>query len=212
MDKSGILSMLEPITSGKGIKSILWYGNRRGRDIDLLVVYGGDDYYPVKWGKEGEVDALFLGEKLLLKMISRLDPVATEAITKGVEIYGKEQGRYRELLSKVRTNPATINYLAKYAERLFSTVGPLLKMGNNRDALTTLSFSLSYVLFARNYIKGGKVVSFEEIVKQPESGVLRKMRKKIRALNPPTRREVKKFFRMTRKALTAFIDMLKAAG
>lgn len=209
MKRAEVLSKLSAVTRNPRTESIIWYGNHEGEDVNLLVIMQGDEYQAARWGEKQELDVVIIGEQRFSYMASCLDPIATEAILRGEEIYGEKQACYRKMLSFARPVPVAINYLMGSADFFINDARILLKGEETRDVLITLSFAVSYILFVCHYVRSRKIISFAEILSKPNSVLLEKIRERMKDPRHITKQEALSFFNLVKRFLARQIDIME---
>ena len=93
MTKKQILEKIFSLFPAKIVKTVIWYGNRKGKDIDLFIIlkdvsieYGNLRKFPL--------DIVYMSELFFKKSIKNFDPMATDPILTGNHIYGKKHTQH----------------------------------------------------------------------------------------------------------------------
>lgn len=154
--------ILNYVLDEKDIESIIWYGNKSGKDVDLFVILNKQHDYFCE--KDGRLDIIVIGEECLLKMLKKLEPIATEPILTGSVIFGKDGiNEYREFVESIETNQTIVKHLFQLACTFYKWAVDWWKKGVYRNTINNLEFVASYAYFSRYYKAHKRVVTYKEL-------------------------------------------------
>ena len=95
------------------IKTAILYGDKQGQDIDIFIIFRNRVAYNCL--QYQQFDISYTNETEIKKMLSNFDPLITEPILTGQEIYGQYLSILKKELSFTRTNNSTVEYLINRA-------------------------------------------------------------------------------------------------
>ncbi len=168
----------------RDIVFLLWYGDRKGKDVDLLVVLK-DGFQPhcyemAKW------DILEVNNKDFKRRLELFDPVITESVISGVLLLGNQK-KFAHLKKKflsVRPFGKAIRFLLKRADEELENAAIFLERYRRRTesrlllfALLDLSFVCSYFEFAKYYQNNPNTgpISFSKLLTRNNNPILKKV-------------------------------------
>lgn len=178
MKPEGIVKRVIRGRKVQDIVFLLWYGNRKGKDVDLLAILKDGvepDYYEMAEWDIGEVSNEDFEKRLEL-----FDPMVTEPLMNGVLLLGsQEKFAYlkRKLLSS-RPFDKAIEFLFKRAgEELENATVFFERHQQILFALLDLSFACSYFEFARYYQNTSEIgpISFSELLMRRSGSTFEKV-------------------------------------
>lgn len=139
---------------------VIWYGNRKGKDIDLLVLLQGDfDYSNFQ---SGYFDVSCVGWPLAWKMILKLDPLITDPILEGEEVVGDSRDLVYAI-ENIRPGFETCEYLNDKSLIFLNWSEVYFGLGNFKESLNCLRFSLGFSYFSNFYQKNSRVTTLKEL-------------------------------------------------
>ena len=177
MSVKEILSHLFSVIPKEQIVFIIWYGNKKGEDVDLFVVLKGN----VHFGSLSNIplDVGYIGIAWIPMMIKYLDPIITEPLLTGDVIYGQVgQKEYYLLRQKIDADSSI--YLLQCAEIFYEWAVKLAFENKLRESLFTLTFVHSYILYAFKYWSDNKIVTFKDLLHSDDGLLIMKNRKKAK--------------------------------
>jgi hypothetical protein len=174
MKNNEILPLLFSIIPEQQIESVTWYGNKKGKDVDLFVVMTEGVNYEAFCC--GPLDICCVGKSWVPTMIDNLDPTVTEPLATGYVIFG-QTNQYISILKNAKVTEDTPIYFLQCAEIFYEWAVNGALVGKTREALITLNFVYSYVLYAFRYWKGQNLVLFREILSTEDGLWIKKNRK-----------------------------------
>ncbi|MDP2934826.1 MAG: hypothetical protein Q8N59_03620 [bacterium] len=163
---------------------LLWYGNRKGKDVDLLLVL--KDEVRINCYKMAKWDILEINNKDFKRRLKLFDPVMTEPVMSGVLLFGSyEKFVYlkRKILS-ICPSVKTIEFLLERASKELENANDFFERYQKKTesqlllfTLLDLSFACSYFEFARYYRNSFDVgpISFSELLMQGGRLTLKKV-------------------------------------
>lgn len=205
MKKEEILTLLFSVIPKEQIVFVIWYGNKKGRDVDLFVVLNDD----INFGSisAGVLDIGYIGSVWIPMMIKNYDPIITEPLLTGEVIYGEAGVEKYDLLMQESDSDIQI-YLLQCAE-IFYEWAVNHAFGNRlREALFTLTFVHSYVLYAFKYCGNNKVVTLKDLLSNNDGLWIMKSREKAKRKSLILESDVYQAFTQTRKVLTDLKNIL----
>jgi hypothetical protein len=160
--KKNILNKVFKIINKDNIISIIYYGNRKGHDIDLCIIVNT----PINYQKKtvDELDITIFNEKYFLYLTGLLDPLVTEPVLTGSVVYGKSIGNYRTTILNSTPSKNVINHLCEYANLIFEAAKKLYLEKKYIDSMTNILFCLSYITYANYYKQATKVILFQDLI------------------------------------------------
>jgi hypothetical protein len=173
------LSCLLPI-KGDQAELVIWYGNRQGRDIDLLVILSGElAHTMIGYCSDGLLDVGFVGKDWIPTMIKHLDPIIVEPMLTGEIICGKDNQWKQNILKQVIDEDIPI-YLLQSAEIFYEWAVNLVFEDRFREAVSTLCFARSFILYAERYWSGKSLVLFKDLLSGDDGLCIRQDREKAK--------------------------------
>lgn len=200
MNREYILSIFFIFFKKVEISSIVWYGNKQGNDTDLFVVLKDDfDFitYHIFF-----LDIVFVGEKRAREYALLLDPLITEPVLTGEVIYG-DVDFLKEIFTRAQVGLPVVGHLLKTAHRFYRMAVDESFMGLYSEAILTLSFVQSYVVYAEMYLCGKNIVIFKDVLSNRNGRNISYMRKRFKDFKPVSDNEMFGFFLKTREMLTS---------
>ncbi len=184
------------------VELVVWYGNRQGRDIDLLVILkGGLSNTIIGSCGYGLLDIGFVGKSWVPMMIKHLDPIIVEPILTGEIIWGENNQWCQDILKQEVDEDIPI-YLLQSAE-IFYEWSVLHTFENRfREAILTLSFACSYILYAEKYWSGKNLVLFKDLLSSNDGLWIRQNLIKAKSKGHISRYDVCQALTKTRSMLT----------
>jgi len=159
--KENILKKLFSIVQHDSVLNVIWYGDKKGSDMDLFVLLDNDcGYYPVR--TKG-LDIIFVSKDSLDTMLYHFDPIVIEPLYGGEIIYGPFdliENCQREL----SYNDDVVPYLLKWAKTCYEWAKDCMLMGKKASALNNLIFCYSHIKIAERYLETLKLVLFKDIL------------------------------------------------
>ena len=176
MDKGEILTLVWQTHQPKDVIYLIWYGNRQGADVDLVLVTPDGIAAPRYEPASGGLDLFQTTISEFNQGLTLADPALTEAVLTGRLLYGeaKEFFGLKKYLRRKPVGPAEIKYLkSKSAWQLQAAKEWLAYCQQHQEpkhllfVLLCLSFALSFHLFACHYQTNGRhLVTFKFIQSQ----------------------------------------------
>lgn len=177
MKPEGIVKRVIQKRKPQDIVFLLWYGDRKGKDVDLLVIL--KDGIETNYYEMAEWDIGEASNEDFKRRLELFDPTVTEPLVNGVLLLGnqKKLDYLKKNFLAVHPSDKAIKFLFKRAhEELKNAIvffeGQLLLF-----ALLDLSFACSYFEFARHYQNTSKIgpISFSELLAQRSGSTLEKV-------------------------------------
>ncbi|MBZ9577700.1 hypothetical protein KJA13_01540 [Patescibacteria group bacterium] len=160
MDKKEIIQEVKEQIKLEYIKYLVWYGNLRGNDINVMAVI--DKRARVRLYKlpKSKLDILTIGKDEFRRRLRMLDPAITEPLITGFRLLGDEREfsllRSKTFLSLPLSNKA-LQFLKEKARERLGNAKELLQASGQEDednllpCLVNLSWACSYFGFAEYY-------------------------------------------------------------
>jgi hypothetical protein len=159
MKKEKILKKLFSIVQQDIVLNVIWYGNKKGSDVDLFVLLDNDcGYHPVR--TQG-LDIIFVGKDSLDTMLSHLDPIVVEPLYGGETIYGPHDF-IKICAGKLSYNDDVVPYLLQWAKTCYEWAEDCMLMRKKASALNNLIFCYSHIKIAERYLETHKLVLFKD--------------------------------------------------
>jgi hypothetical protein len=165
-----ILEHLFGILDRKRIFSVILYGNRKGRDIDLFIIAVSEKHY--ERIANGKLDLTIIEKGQLHHLISCLNPLVTEPVLTGQVIWGDPLLYEKEMLNKTKASILVENHLLESSFRILKEAEASLAKNNVKDALVNLSFSISFFYYSLYYAKHDEVITFRKLLTEYPNSVL----------------------------------------
>jgi hypothetical protein len=157
--KEKILKKLFSIVHQDLVLNVIWYGNKKGSDVDLFVLLDNDcEYYPVR--TQG-LDIVFVGKDFLEAMLNHLDPIVIEPLYGGETIYGSDDF-IKICKGKLSYNDDVLPYLLQWAETCHEWAEDCMLMRKKASTLNNLIFCYSHIKIAERYLETHKLVLFKD--------------------------------------------------
>lgn len=184
MNREGIVKRVIQKRKPQDIVFLLWYGDRKGKDVDLLAVLKDEVqpncYEMTKW------DILEVNNEDLERRLELFDPVITEPVMNGVLLLGSQEkfDSLKEKLLSARPSGKVIEFLLKRAREELENATVFLERYQQKTenrlllfGLLDLSFACSYFEFARYYQNSPNVgpISFSELLMRRSRSTLEKV-------------------------------------
>jgi len=195
MTRKDIINLFVEIIEPLHPLMLVEYGDRKGRDFDIFVVF---EKSPLTMAEIGPIDYTAIGRSQFEHLLSLFDIVVTEPIVTGSPTFdnNSEFISYREKLIQQKPTHQVINYLVKRSlEELLHAhmfIEEYEKRNESyliRSALYDLSFSCSYLLSARHYSKkASSIFIFRDALEGYP--FLRRVREYISSINNGTSIEI----------------------
>ena len=182
------------------IQSIILYGNIGGEDIDVFVVVEGRGQYSCI--KKRPLDITSVGEAEAEEMVINLDPLITEPILTGVEIFGDIMESGIDMVLAQKADKNTVAYLRRKSHELFEYTKELDSKEEYNQAADNLRFVLSYLEYANHYEQHKKAITFYDLVKPIERPLLRSAQRLLKGQNGLNLAEFKGCMMKTEEILT----------
>jgi len=184
MNRKGIVKRVIQERRLRDIVFLLWYGDRKGKDVDLLVVLKDGVqlglYEMTRW------DILEVDSEDFEKRLRLFDPVITEPVITGSLLLGdlEKFTCFKKNLLSTYPSISIISFLLRRACEELENAAVFLERYQQKAesqlllfALLDLSFACSYFGFAE-YYKGNLwsgPISFSELLTQSNNPTLRKV-------------------------------------
>lgn len=182
------------------VKIIIYYGNKGGRDIDVFVILTGEIEYSCIY--KDFFDITYVGERNVNKMIKNFDPLLTEPLLTGDVLYG-ELSHIKNNLMISNYSKKTFEYLKGRSKMYFNWAEKHFENGDLIYSCDCLRFSLSFFYFAIHYKKGGKIITFSDLLKKDNNCKnIKKIEKIVKNKKKVTNKLVKKMLIKVFKILT----------
>ena len=165
-----ILEQLFKFFNRKKIYSIVWYGNRKGKDIDIFVVSISNKIYERMI--KGQLDVTLIEKYQLHHLINCLNPIVTEPILTGQVIWGNPLLYEKAMLNSINSGTLAVTHLLDSSFRIYREAQTALSKNNVNDALINLSFSISFYYFALHYKNHRKAITFKELLAEYQNSIL----------------------------------------
>jgi len=164
METKEIKEYLVSIFPEKLIKTAIWYGNKKGQDIDVFIILKNNIQYNCFQYKEFDIS--YINETKIIKMLSNFDPLITEPILTGQEIYGEYLSVLKKKLLSIKADENIVEYLMNRAKEFYNWSEKHLATNENKKAIITLTFVISFINFANYYKHHEHVITFKELNKK----------------------------------------------
>jgi hypothetical protein len=172
MEIGEIRKNLMSIFSKNFIKTAIWYGNKEGQDIDIFIIFKKKISYNC-FQYQG-LDISYIGEDEIEKMLSNFDPLITEPILTGQEIYGRYLSVLKKELSSIKANNDAVEYLINRAQEFYDWSQKHLVRDNHKQTIIALSFVISFIHFANYYKHHKQVITFKNLMEDIPNDLLLK--------------------------------------
>jgi hypothetical protein len=186
----------------------IWFGNRKGRDVDILLILNNDSPYghifidnPKSILSGKCVDVTYIGKYWVNTLLYNLDPLITEPFLHGKVIYGINSFIGDHVNEMVVRNHIP-NYLYSSAKRYYKWTLDLIKRENVKEAFANLVFIYSYLALAVEYKNSNNVLSFKSLIKKDPQ--LQKIRSRSKDKKPITLEEFTSSQQIVREKLFGF--------
>lgn len=184
------------------IELVIWCGNRYGKDTDLLVVLNGElSQTMIGYCGNGKLDIGFVGKDWIPVMIKHLDPIIVEPILTGETIYGDSNAWGQDILNRVVDEDIPI-YLLQSAEIFYEWAINHVFENRLREAILTLCFACSYILYAERYWGGKNLVLFKNLLSSNDGLWIRQNREKAKNKGHISEFDIRQALTKTRSMLT----------
>jgi len=195
-----ILNIVFSVFGKENILTVIHYGNKNGRDIDVFVVLSGEIECDCVF--HGKMDIAFVGGSWVKKMIDCFDPRLTEPVLTGEFIYG-EQKIVERVRRRIKTKE-TVEYLREKAFQFLEWGMIYFQNGDLPLACDCIRFSVSFHLFARHYKKSERVVVFSFLIDrfQYEGDLINRAERVAKEQEEVTREKVEGIFKEVFQLLT----------
>jgi hypothetical protein len=205
MKKEEILKLLFSFIPQEQIVFVIWYGNKKGRDVDLFVVLKNN----VNCGSifVGVLDIGYIGSVWIPMMIKNHDPIITDPLLTGEVIYGEVSLIKYDLLTQESDDDIVI-YLLQCAEIFYEWAVNHAFENRLREALFTLTFVHSYILYAFKYFGDSNIVAFKDLLSNNDGLLITKNTEKAKKKKHILESDVYQSFTQTRKVLTDLKNIL----
>jgi hypothetical protein len=177
-----------PLLKQDGLEYLIHYGSssndpNNAHDIDLFAVCNNTT--GVESIKLGKIDLAKIGIEDFNRCMEVLDPAyATEPVLTGKLLYGNSRGFTRIAAQLPTTNPDSsvqFHLSRRFCEEISKAV-EFFRSGQTLDALTSLSFSVGYFLFAQWYTRpASNPTTLQSLMNQCSSDVPRLIFKQLKA-------------------------------
>lgn len=162
MNNKGILVDLFRVLPRHSVKQVVWYGNLGGRDIDLLVVsWAPCPLRNICWQN---LDIALINQKDFTQRVAIGDPLVTEPLLTGRQIYGLPLAPYRQKVCDLVIGKETTMYLREQAELFYCWAKEHWYHSDYGKAANTLRFVFSYMAWCQYYRFHSEVASLAEVV------------------------------------------------
>lgn len=168
--KEKMLKQLFRIINKKDVISVIYYGNTNGDDIDLCVITNTLPIYEKK--EVNKLDITIFNEPYFIYLIQLLDPLTSEPILTGQEIYGSNLKRYIKFLKKTKISKKTIEHLYDFSNQIFKASKKLYYEHKYHHSINNILFCLSYLAYANYYVSEKKVILFKELISNNNNTLL----------------------------------------
>ena len=164
------IESLYPDTFQKRLVMAIWYGNRDGADIDLLLV--AKDQYFYSASIIGKYDFILMSPELMTDYAIKYDPIVTEPILGGELLFGDTHNykklRYELTSTKIDSNKVSYLEMRSIEERL-RCYKLIENFENSLNSVpfwffVNLSYAVSYHLYYLWYSNNeGPVITFSRL-------------------------------------------------
>lgn len=152
------------------IKTAIWYGDKQGQDIDIFIIFRNNVAY--NSFRYQQFDISYTNETEIKTMLSNFDPLITEPILTGQEIYGQHLAVLKKELLSTRTNNSTVEYLINRAREFYNWSQEHLMTKNHRETAIALTFVISFIHFADYYKHHEQVITLKKLIKNIPNNLL----------------------------------------
>lgn len=172
--KSKIRGLIGPELANTALAGV-WYGSKtRGSDLDLVII---QEEEPASLGILcGNLDLLVLGRTRFESLAKVRDPLVTEPLLSGSMLFG-DSDFWRSALVEVKNTPTPEGCSthccrrgieeALAAHNLCCTAEASGSLEHARWALENLSYSISYISFAKHYSeKRSRACTLEDLIRR----------------------------------------------
>jgi len=161
-DKKALCQVIFSIIPREKVAELVLYGsNKFGSDIDIFVILHGYDLYSSF--SVGEIDFTIVGAAWLPTLIQNLDPIVIEPILTGERIYGREILPAKDEIKRRRGTINAADYLLQCSDICLAWATDHLDKKNFRASACCLVFAISYLLYAKRYALGRRVMIFKNL-------------------------------------------------
>ena len=144
------------------ISTIILYGNREGRDRDILIVSSNDVF--IERIVSGLLDIVVVGEKYLLDLVRLFDPIVVEPILEGEVLSGKKVWEIKKNILRLISTNSSVAHLDAFSRHILEGAIYFFEKGDYEKSINNVLFSLSYKELSRYYVGGKKAITFKEIL------------------------------------------------
>ena len=152
------------------ISSIIRYGNYNGKDIDVFLLIKTNCSYNC-WQND-LLDVTYVGGECFSKMMHHLDPIVTDPVLTGMEIFGDNLNFLKNIVLKTKANKDVPIYLSKASGIFLEWATRHMEKRNFPQAANALRFSISYLIFAKYYCANEKPIKYSQLIKKYPSYLL----------------------------------------
>ncbi len=162
------------------VETIIYYGNKEGKDIDLLVILN-TDLIEFDNFEKNNLDINIIGVTTFKKMFKHKDHLVTEPILTGEiikewNIFNIEKLKKR--IKLVNINKNDIFYLKQQAS-IFLHWALVFQYNKKEDMVKrNLRFVISFLSFANYYENNKKVITYKELKTKIDEEILLLLNKK----------------------------------
>jgi len=160
--KEKILHQLFKKINKNDVISVIYYGNTQGVDIDLCIITNAPSIYEKR--KINKLDLTIFNEQYFIYLTQLLDPLTSEPILTGKEIYGDRLNHYLQIINNVKPSEKAIKHLHDFSNQIFIASKKLYRDHTYHDSITNILFCLSYLAYADYYITENKVILFKDLI------------------------------------------------
>jgi len=198
MEKQIIQKLFKQINK-KHIISIIYYGNNKGKDIDLCVIVNTSMTYDKI--EKNNMDLTIFNEKYFIYLAQLLDPLTTEPILTGKEIYGNRLKYYSNIIKNVKPSVDTIKHLYDFSIQIFIAGKNLYYKNKYQSSMENLYFSLSYIAYANYYSYANKVILFKELMNINHDSILSEVKYYVKQKNKLNKDKINYFINTTNELI-----------
>lgn len=182
---------LQKLIKNDRLKFMIHYGSSLDdeinfNDIDIFAIYG--DFGETEHIMVGKIDLVLMDANVFAKYLYNFDPSCTEPLKTGKLLYGNRNDfiNMKQNLLKSKPKLENISYLLR---RSFSEHFKTLEYASENNILSayiSMSFSMSYRIFAQWYCRKGGHITLKELLEKGECDLLQNIHSKIHDINDKT--------------------------
>lgn len=182
------IKYLQKLIKNDELKFMIHYGSSSDNeinynDIDIFAIFS--DFGETEHIMIGKIDLVLMDANVFSKYLDNFDPSCTEPLHTGKLLYGNrdEFDNMKQNLIESKPKLDNISYLLR---KSFNEHFKALEYANENNILSayiSMSFSMSYRLFAQWYCRKGELMTLKELSEKGECDFFQNIRSKIHDIN-----------------------------